>query len=157
MALIDCQKCGATIGSKLSVCPYCEPVERQSSSGTKRDSKTGGTRGAWMGSHSPSVTIVALAFSYVAVLVVAFLVFRQPQGAPPREIAISAPDIEDADSTGEKPAENTVVAGASEDVREESGATLAVGSESTQVSLEKHRTEAIQDDRDALFKINLTT
>lgn len=25
MALIDCQKCGATIGSRLSSCPYCDP------------------------------------------------------------------------------------------------------------------------------------
>lgn len=86
MALIDCQKCGATIGSKLSACPYCEPIEVASAPVTVEIADAANPKPSWQSRFTPSLAVVALACSCAALLAFAFLVFRNPTTSPPQQI-----------------------------------------------------------------------
>jgi TPR repeat protein len=152
MALIDCQKCGATIGSKLSVCPYCEPVERDSESAPSSVSQPFAARESWKGRYTPSLAIIALAFSYVAVLAFAFLVFREPLNTPSPKTDGFRPYFANGDLAEEDEVDIRVVSAAPE-ARAEAENPVAPQTPSAEERLINLRADASQGDRDAQFEL----
>lgn len=116
MALIECQKCGATIGSRLSACPYCKPDKPAPVAPLAIPKAIETVR--IPGSFNFGMVLAGLFFSLLALMFALFQTKRPPasDSNAAKDAPVESPADVAAVSQGPKPSRTTSAVAAEKEV-----------------------------------------